>query len=306
MGGYKCDISFACPKCGANVMDRIDVPGPHWMADRASDMIGEDDLDLECRECDEMFAAHVVNNAGDCDITLNDHPGVKVDADTAFYDGPDQDDWEEPEPPENAFSVFLQSHRETWNMLKENALPATGSSLMNRMVFAHQISAMEAFLADTVIIHVTTKPDALKRLLEEDDDLKKEKFNLAEIAADPNLVRKAVLEHLRSLMYHNIARVRVLYQTVLNIDLFKLLSKDDLGTLMRAVVYRHDCVHRNGHTKEGEKLIVFTPGYIESIAGITHALVDGIERKRIMDGLQAAIDSAAANPSQPSAPQNHP
>ena len=69
-----------------------------------------------------------------------------------------------------------------------------------------------------------------------------EKFNLAEIAADPNLVRKAVLEHLRSLMYDNIARVRVLYQAVLNIDLFKLLSKDDLETLMRAVVYRHDCV----------------------------------------------------------------
>lgn len=285
-------------------MDRIDVPEPYWMADRASDMTAEDDLDLECRECDETFAAHVLNNAGDCDITLNDHPGVKVDADTAFYDGPDEDDWEEPEPPENAFSVFLQSHRETWNMLKENALPADGSSLMNRMVFAHQISAMEAFLADTVIIHVTTKPDAMKRLLEEDADLKKEKFNLAEIAADPNLVRKAVLEHLRSLMYHNIARVRVLYQTVLNIDLFKLLSKDDLETLMRAVVYRHDCVHRNGHTKEGEKLVVFTPEYIESIAGITHTLVDGIERKRIMDGFQAAIDAAAANPSQP--PQSDP
>lgn len=278
-------------------MDRIEVPEPHWMADRASDMTAEDDLDLECRECDEMFAAHVLNNGGDCEITLNDHPDVKVDAETAFYDGPAEEDWEEPEPPDNAFSVFLRSHRETWNMLKENALPTDGSSLMNRMVFAHQISAMEAFLADTVIIHVTTKPDAMKRLLGEDADLKKEKFSLAEIAADPNLVRKAVLEHLRSLMYHNIARVRVLYQTVLNIDLFKLLSKDELETLMRAVVYRHDCVHRNGHTKDGEKLVVFTPEYVEQIAGITRSLVDGIEKKRIIDGFQAAIDAVAVNPS---------
>ncbi|WP_375305778.1 hypothetical protein WI560_28045 [Bradyrhizobium sp. A11] len=263
-------------------MDRIDVPEPYWLADRASDMTSEDDLDLECRECDETFAAHVLNNGGDCDLTLNNYPGVKVDAGTAFYDGPDEDDWEEPEPPANAFSVFLQSHRETWNMLNENALPADGSSLINRMVFAHQISAMEAFLADTVIIHVTSEPDAMNRLLEEDSDLKKEKFNLAQIAADPNLVRKVVLKHLRSLMYHNIARVRVLYQTVLNMDLFKLLSKDELETLMRAVDYRHDCVHRNGHTQEGEKLIVFTPEYVERIAGITHSLVNGIERKRIV------------------------
>ncbi|MET4201310.1 hypothetical protein [Bradyrhizobium sp. LA6.12] len=291
MPDYKCDISFTCPKCGAKVIDRIDVPEPYWMADRASDMTAEGDLDLECRNCDEMFAASVINNAGDCDIKIHDHPLVTVDADTAFYDGSDEDDWEEPEPPDNAFSVFMRSHRETWIMLKENALPADGSSLMNRMVFAHQISAMEAFLADTAIIHVTTKPDAMNRLLEEDADLKKEKFNLAEIAADPNLVRKTVIEHLRSLMYHNIARVRVLYQTVLNIDLFKLLSKDELETLMRAVIYRHDCVHRNGHTKDGEKLAVFTPEYVEKIAGIAHSLVDGIEKKRIIDGFQATIDA---------------
>lgn len=297
MPAYQCDISFACPKCGAEVDDRIDVPEPYWMADRASDMTAEDDLDLECNECDEIFAAHVINNAGNCEITLNDHPDVKVDTDTAFYDGPDEDDWEEPEPPDNAFAVFLRSHRETWNMLNESALLADGSSLMNRMVFAHQISALEAFLADTVIIHVTSKPDAMKRLLEEDADLKKEKFNLAEIAADPNLVRKTVIEHLRSLMYHNLARVRVLYLTVLKIDLFKLLSKEELETLMRAVVYRHDCVHRNGQTKDGEKLAVFTPEYVERIAGITHTLVDGIERKRIIDGFQAAIEAVAVSPS---------
>ena len=76
-----------------------------------------------------------------------------------------------------------------------------------------------------------------------------------------------------------------------------VLNKDELETLMRAVVYRHDCVHRNGHTKDGEKLVVFTPEYVEQIAGITHSLVDGIERKRIIDGFQAAIDAVAVNPS---------
>lgn len=291
MPTYKSNISFDCPKCEVKVTATVDVPEPAWTADRASDMTGEDNIELECPECDGLFSAHVFNSAGQCEITLDDHPSVRVLAQDAFYDGPGDDDWEEPEPPPNAFSVFMWSHRETWNMLKEHSLSPDGSSLMNRMVFSHQISAMEAFLADTVIIHVTTKPDAMTRLLQEDEDLKKEKYSLSQVAADPNLVRKAVLEHLRGLMYHNLARVRVLYQTVLRIDIFKLISKDDLEKLMRAVIHRHDCVHRNGHTKEGEKLFVFTPGYIESIAGITHMLVDGIERKRVLDGFQAAIDA---------------
>lgn len=298
MRGYKSDISFVCPKCGTMVTDQVEVAEPHWMADRASDMTAEDDIDLECRECGKEFSAHVLNSGGDCDIALHDYPATKVDAGHAFYDGPDGDDWEEPEPPENAFSVFMDSHRETWNMMKEDALPLNGTSLMNRMVFAHQISAMEAFLADTAINHVTINPDAMKRLLDEDDELKKVKFSLAQIAADPNIIRKTVLDHLRSLMYHNISRVNALYKTVLKIDLFRLLNKEEVDTLMLAITLRHDCVHRNGHTKNGDKLTVFTPTYIETIADITHKLVDAIEKKRVIDSFQAAID-AVENSSPP-------
>jgi hypothetical protein len=65
-----------------------------------------------------------------------------------------------------------------------------------------------------------------------------------------------------------------------------------MANLMRAIINRHDCVHRNGHNKDGEKLTVFSPRYIEEIAGDVHALVDAIEKARMLGGFQAAISAA--------------
>jgi hypothetical protein len=296
---YKCDISFVCPACRQFAEDRVDVPEPHWIADKAADMSAEEDIDIQCPECGDGFSAHVLNSGGECYFQFYDHPESKIKGSEAFYDGPDTDDWDEPEPPENAFSVFLDSHRETSALLKENSMPLSGSNLMFRMLFAHQISAMEAFLADTAINEVTNKPDAMARLLKDDTDLKKEKFDLAEIAADPNIVRKTVLEHLRSLLYHNLGRVNALYGTVFKMNLFRMLEKDEVDTLMQAILYRHDCVHRNGYSKEGDRLAIFTPEYVTGILAITHKLVDAIERARVIGGFQAAVDAIAANSSLP-------
>ncbi len=179
-------------------------------------------------------------------------------------------------------------------MLKENSDPFNGSNLMFRMLFAHQISAMEAFLADTAINEVTNKPEAMELLLKEDKDLIKERFDLAQIAADPNIVRKTVIEHLRSLMYHNIGRVNALYGTVFKMNLFRLLDKDEVDTLMQAIVYRHDCVHRNGYTKDGDKLTVFSPEYVGRILFITRKLVDAIEQARVIGGFNAHIEAMLA------------
>ena len=40
---------------------------------------------------------------------------------------------------------------------------------------------------------------------------------------------------------------------------------DSLVTLEQAIVYRHDCVHRNGYDHDGNKLELFTPDYIAKI-----------------------------------------
>jgi hypothetical protein len=39
------------------------------------------------------------------------------------------------------------------------------------------------------------------------------------------------------------------------------------------MMHRHDCVHRNGFDKDGNRLFIFTKEYIEEIATLMRALV---------------------------------
>jgi hypothetical protein len=67
-----------------------------------------------------------------------------------------------------------------------------------------------------------------------------------------------------------------MYKAALDIDLFKLLGNENKATLLRAVEHRHDCVHRNGTDKEGNRLEVFTKEYViqvgEVMMGLIHKL----------------------------------
>ncbi len=84
-------------------------------------------------------------------------------------------------------------------------------------------------------------------------------------------------DYLRSILYHDLAKVDFLYRTALDAPV--LGEKEDNDKLFKAITYRHDCVHRNGRDKEGNRLTVFTKAYVQEIAVVMRSLVDRIERK---------------------------
>jgi hypothetical protein len=179
--------------------------------------------------------------------------------------------------PDDPYSIFMASYHHTGDILAEHGND-DGSHLMNRMVFTHQVVAMEAYLADTLANAVISDSAAMQALLAKDTDLAKEKFNLSEIAKDPELVTKRVREYLQSIRYHNLSKVEVLYRNALGIDLFD--SVHDRAALHRAIIQRHDCVHRNGYDVNGQRLTVFTKGYVQSIADAVKAVVEHVETQR--------------------------
>jgi FMN phosphatase YigB (HAD superfamily) len=74
------------------------------------------------------------------------------------FDDHDSIEWLSPGNfPEDAFRA---SHAELGGL----KLSDDGSNLMNRMVFAHYIAALEAYLADAAIQEVLAHPEAMKRL----------------------------------------------------------------------------------------------------------------------------------------------
>lgn len=76
-----------------------------------------------------------------------------------------------------------------------------GAHLINRMVFAQQVSALEAYLGDTLMRGVECDKDALQRLIETDKELLSEKVTLVEIAKNPELLKDRVKNHLRGVLY---------------------------------------------------------------------------------------------------------
>jgi hypothetical protein len=74
------------------------------------------------------------------------------------------------------------------------------------MVFSHQITALEAYLGDTLINEVLRDVQAITRLIQNDSE--QMKFTLPDIAANPDIVKDKVRDHLRSILYHNLPTAR--------------------------------------------------------------------------------------------------
>lgn len=182
--------------------------------------------------------------------------------------------WADYDLPDNPFTIFMDSYHHTGDLLADYGNDS-GAHLVNRMIFSQQITALEAYLGDTLTKVVLADKGAMNRLMTNDMELAKERFSLAEIAGDPSLVESRVREYLRSILYHNLAKVDFLYGAALGIRILGLAH--DKALLFTATMQRHDCVHRNGLDKDGKKLIVFTKQYVQDTADLIRKLVEKIE-----------------------------
>jgi hypothetical protein len=156
------------------------------------------------------------------------------------------------------------------------------------MVFAQQVSAFEAYLGDTLVNHVLRDPAAVGRLLASDRHLQELSFSLADISKNPNLVTDEVKSYLKGVLYHRFDTVGFLYKKAIDVDMWS--SQEARATLFKAVVYRHDCVHRNGFDKENKRLDVFSKAYVQEVADAMKGIVAHIESQ-----LRAAAEREVAS-----------
>lgn len=188
---------------------------------------------------------------------------------------PKFDDWLDYEASSNPYRVFMDSYHHTGDLLADHG-GERGDHLVNRMIFSQQITALEAYLGDTLLNEVMRDTEVMQRLIDKDEDLAKEKFTLSEVSKDPGLVERKVRKHLREVMYHNLKKVDVLYDITLGVRILDLAA--DKASLFKAVLLRHDCVHRNGFDKEGNEIVVFTKAFVQDTADLIKAFVEAIQQ----------------------------
>jgi hypothetical protein len=130
------------------------------------------------------------------------------------------EDWIDQTIADDPHSIFMDSYHHTGDLLAEHG-SNDGSHLVNRLLFAQQVTALEAYLGDTLFKAVNSDREAMRRLVVADKNLNALKFTLLDIAANPEIFSKTVTDYLRSLVFHDLERVDFLYRAVFGSGILK-------------------------------------------------------------------------------------
>lgn len=140
-----------------------------------------------------------------------------------------------------------------------------------RILYANVITALETYLSDT-FIGVVSKDKALMRaFFEKNDQFMKEKILLSDVFRVVDEAETRFNEHVLNIAWHNIGRVESMYSKILGVEFQK-----EEGKIRAAVVKRHDIVHRNGKTKDGEEVVVSKED-IDGLIEMTRSFVSFID-----------------------------
>lgn len=145
------------------------------------------------------------------------------------------------------FEIFYETVEAARSIIAVE-LPTLPYKNLTVMVYAHIVAAIESYLSSTFIEEVLASESNMRRLVESDPEFAKRKFTIKEIFVKREELKDDLRKYLKELIFHDIAKVKPMYSSVLDIDF------GDVKWLFQAVALRHDCVHRAGYDKEGKEV----------------------------------------------------
>lgn len=237
----KIDVDFVCP-CGAFVEETISSAGPNLNAETYADSCQGWWETLVCDGCGKEFEAHVTSAVFETTVSV---AGI-IDLNWEIQDEQEEDDliWEIESTTQ--LEVYKKVARDVVLLLEMDHPKETQATLHN-MLYAQVVTAVEAYLSGIFIHKVVNSAPLTRKLVESDPELAKRQFSLKEIFTQWENLKILVAKHLKDFIFHDIKKVKPMYKSVLGIDF------GDVSWLFRAVLIRHDCVHRNGFDKDGNQ-----------------------------------------------------
>ncbi len=239
-------VGFDCT-CGNRVItDSLSVPSPFFEAETTAGSVETDWFDVECSKCSAEYTISISNSFGTGLVSVEpDVEGLGVTEE--IYD----DVFESILETKDIDLVALSSLDNILLLLNlTDSVP--NSNLENtylRLLYSNAISVMETFLADTLKSLVTKDEESLKKFVQTYKYFRDIKISLSQIYVEYENIQKKVISELDKILYHNLAKVTMIYKTCLGIELH-------VQELYECVSKRHDIVHRNGHDKDGNEIII--------------------------------------------------
>jgi hypothetical protein len=143
----------------------------------------------------------------------------------------------------------------------------------HRLLFVNVITAMETYLSDAFINTVVNLPQLMRRFIETTPEFQAERIPLADVFKAMEQVEQRAKSYLADVVWHHLHRVKPMYRDTLGIEF-----PSEMKPLFRAVLLRHDIVHRNGKTKEGKEIIV-TPADVSDLVRQVEAFIQELDKQ---------------------------
>jgi len=169
------------------------------------------------------------------------------------------------------YVTFADSINNIRALLNQN-LGVRLDQILYRLLFVNVISTLEAYLSDAFMNTILPNPQILRKFVETNRDFSRRKLTLTEIFSRADQLTDEVKEYLIGLHYHNLAKIKEMYKATLDVEFL------DDGDLFKAIVVRHDLVHRNGKTKDGSE-IALTKDEVLKLVGRVETFVKHINEQ---------------------------
>ncbi len=256
-------IKWRCPMCGTeNESDAFSVPTPNYVAETHHDSIESEWYEDYCSNCDHCINVELYNGfyGGTLEVDLDNEELLDIDVEY-----PEEDDvWYDKE-------LFEATHADVIKVMEKiDSLDEDMKFYLYKLLYANLITSMEAYLSDTLIKYVTENDGYLRKFTETYRPFRNQTFTTDDIFNRMDHLKDIVKGELRELMYHNLPKIKQIFMDSMGVDIGVI--KD----LYKAVLIRHDIVHRNGKDKDGKEHVI-TKENVEQLCALVNDFIYNIE-----------------------------
>lgn len=269
LGGDEILAKFRCSNCNSWVYtDSIEIPEPNMLGEnnRESEVTVESEAYCTKENCGESFTVFVSNSFGGSDFEID---GIsREDIFFKYFD----EEVEQILSSTNYYDLFEENIVAILSLIEVDT-DVDHKKILNRMILSQAITAMESYLLNALSILLTQNDKRVTNALRTIRSFDHRKYSNELFDGDKEAIITALVSSLKSESFHNLKGIKKYFQDILSINI-----DFDTSTLGRIVRLRHDIVHRNGQTIDGEEIEISNVDLRDKISVITD-YVDHINEK---------------------------
>ena len=257
-------VHFRCSKCSnIEASDYLNIPTPDWTAETHHDSVSSDEYEHICSKCGTSYLIELHNGiyGGYGEIRNIEEDNIVNIDEYMEYDP----EWE---------YLFVEEHvKDIVKVLDSlDPLDENTKKILYQNLYANLIAIMEAYLCESIKAEVMKSDENKRSFIEHYKPFKDEKISLSEIMTKFEQIDTLIINALNGLIYHNLGKIKPIYRDVLNVDL------GDISSIMKVVKIRHDIVHRNGKTIDGNEHII-DKNDVQELATLIGEFISNIENQ---------------------------